>query len=448
MLRVAAVWCLLIPLLILTAIILFTLSFNIRQRALSSNFNSYDKMTSIYSILAVVFYLITIVSFLIGETLTSSLKNAIYWYGLPYVITSLTWATGTILTYLLFIHRIKKAFENIEYLQVSKKLLIIIYILISIYYLCQFLQSLAELFGVLHVHIASNFTNAVFDIGSNTELCIDLLLSLLLLYLFISKLMFFKPNEISQSHVHSNTTRSTGTTGCQKQANCHDKPGNINTKVNSIKNDNYYNNSGDINYNHSTSEITSELTTFSSNLLSNLSLEEHQEKLIELMTKQTVLSVFAILSTDTCLIYDTILAYLLTYDSKMDVNYDNFGDDNDNNKDDEDGVDVRFVYWLHLIGIVLFSIDSMVNSALILFTFHFADTKYYKLCNCCHMWCFHHCIEKEYRKQLDLYKVRINDDENANNSNLTIIESEEQPDNCKQTDLTFSESVKDSVSQN
>eukprot|EP01084_Bolivina_argentea_P110893 197957_1 len=255
----------------------------------------------LFAICGVLFHFISILCALIGETISKTEKNSIYWYGFPFAIVSIAWATATVSIYLLFIYRIFSIFKDSVY-KSSIYVYISLYGLCAIYYVCQIMETVLEILGIFDI-ATDSLTSDVFAICSPIELFCDITLSISLLIMFVRKLLT----------VHRNVSGGA--------------------------------------------------------LVNNKDVA--QSKLLYLISKQSILTILAIVTTDICLIYDTCLAYVLDKKSEMSINTQ---------------------YTLHLIGMALFVMDSFINTITIVLSFSFANHIYEKFCCLCRSICDKYCL--------------------------------------------------------
>ena len=102
----------------------------------------------ILSIFACILYCISMISYLIGHSLT----NNINWIGFLYWFTQCTWSTATCFVYILFMVRIHVTFKNTVH-KINKNVYIFIFIFIVIYSIC---EQIVIIFEALAMMLHSN----------------------------------------------------------------------------------------------------------------------------------------------------------------------------------------------------------------------------------------------------------------------------------------------------
>ena len=102
-----------------------------RHRTESNKHTSRELSRSIIicSIMAIVFYCISLSSLLIADVFIDD----VHWTGLPYAITSVTWASANSFVYLTFMKRMHNVFKNTAYAS-SRQTYIFLFALIFIYF--------------------------------------------------------------------------------------------------------------------------------------------------------------------------------------------------------------------------------------------------------------------------------------------------------------------------
>lgn len=95
----------------------------------------------ILSIFANILYCIAMISYLLGH----SLINNINWIGIPYNITQCTWSAANCFVYIIFLFRIHITFKNTIH-KINRNVYIFICIFIIMYFICEQLLVLLELF--------------------------------------------------------------------------------------------------------------------------------------------------------------------------------------------------------------------------------------------------------------------------------------------------------------
>ena len=244
-------------------------------------------------------YILTLIFLFIGDIFYYS--N--YWIGYPYIIVSFSWGTGNTLTNILFMMRIHDIFHKTMY-KSSKFVYILLLICIILYWLIQAIGvSLIEAFNTYHI-VSFEIT---FKIGSILMVCegiVECLMVITMLYLFISKLM----------------------------------------KLTLSQMDDIYD----------MIDINDELY---------LSLNIQQKRMLNIVTKLTILVGFGLSTSQLCEFYGVTENhfFLKNYNINPDI--------------------------LHFVLIELMIIDSVVNSLAMYLSFSRNGIWYHRICTCCHNCC-------------------------------------------------------------
>eukprot|EP01084_Bolivina_argentea_P279471 477795_1 len=125
--------CCLLILLILLYNILYQKKHKIAAATSTQPAREISTSIIILSLFAVLFYILALISLLIGD----SLIDSIYFIGFPYGAMSITWATANCFVYLTFMRRLHNIFNDTIY-ECSKYTYTVLSILIFIYWLCEF----------------------------------------------------------------------------------------------------------------------------------------------------------------------------------------------------------------------------------------------------------------------------------------------------------------------
>lgn len=138
-----------------------------------------------FSLLAIIFYCISLTSLLIGDITIDS----IYWSGTPYAITSITWATANSFVYLTFMKRMRNVFKNTAY-RSPKSTYIMLCILIFIYFNCEVTFFILEIDDEISKHgLSDDFKFRIETFVAVIEVFADVSISFFLTTLFCKKLM-------------------------------------------------------------------------------------------------------------------------------------------------------------------------------------------------------------------------------------------------------------------
>jgi len=108
----------------------------------------------------------------------------------------------------------------------------------------------------------------------------------------------------------------------------------------------------------------------------NIEVSHAQRNLLNIITKQTILSTISALSTQTWLIYYAPLAVIWAYGNESD----------------------RVLYSLHITSEFIVVIDCCVNAMCLLLAFAFAKPYYICLCRSYHQCCLRNCVKRTKRK--------------------------------------------------
>eukprot|EP01084_Bolivina_argentea_P112158 200045_1 len=158
---------------------------NVDQRKQGYRGKELSKSIIILSILAITFYCISLSSVLIGDIYIDS----IYWLGIPYAITSITWATANSFVYLTFMKRTYNVFCNTAYASPFSTYIILL-IVIFIYFDCEIAFFTLEIYNFFDPDGISDDTKFKIEtIVAVIEVIADITISFCLTTLFVRKLL-------------------------------------------------------------------------------------------------------------------------------------------------------------------------------------------------------------------------------------------------------------------
>ena len=316
-------WMILSVTLLFVSVVLIKLSSQIyvrlqREKVVSSSSSNASKESHLirklnrpitaFSICGLICYAIANIIFLIAEIRLDSYS----WTGYPYPFICITWGSANIFAYLLYIFRLKVSFRHTAY-RTSEQIVYLFYLLIFLFLCSQILETvlnIGEVYDFLSVETAQIFFIATFG----WDQLIDAIMSIMLLAIFINKLFTITIDTIDYESMNQR---------------------NIQRQRNSIL------------------------------------LNESQMKYLKIVTKQFILSTYAILSTQ---------AYIF-WNSFSGIVYSNlvwtFGDD--------------INYGLYVICVILFCNDCISNAIAIYLNFSFNDKLYFSACKSCDKCCGNCC---------------------------------------------------------
>eukprot|EP01084_Bolivina_argentea_P140169 246505_1 len=283
--------------------------------------------TKLYSICSCIFYFLTILNVLIGELLVASRLNAINWFQYNLAAVSTLWATATISTYLLYIERLHSMFSNTTY-QPPMYIYLLLYILCCIYFIGQIIETIIQVLGLLDMISASSaddFSQVILPM----ELFCDFLLSTILLSIFVNKMFLVTKTSFDN----------------EEKSICL------------------------ININDGSNKFI---------------FNQRQSKFLHLITKQTLLTITVIISTDITLLYG--IAYTVI----------------GNNRKPQ----IETLYTMDLCAMFLYVMDSFVNSFVVFLSFKFSENAYQRICGSYHKHCNRLCHNIT-KKKLDTKDIEI-----------------------------------------
>lgn len=318
------------------------------------------------SIACISFYTTAVICFMIGESVVSTKEKSCYWIGYPFVIVSFAWGTGTVCNYLLFLTRIILTFKHTPILRPSCYIITIVYILAFIYYICMVLTACMEfLFQFSYTstwmekHIHSNL---FYDLIEPIELISDVSVSLILSYIFISRL----------SQIATQMTKTARDE--QKRKITIKNTQNKELEMQLIP---------FIDANASVDDVDVDITCENgTSRIGNLDdaddrldlWHDKQRELLNVQTKLTLLTCVGVLSTDLCLLYDSIYSQLLTNDIEK--------------------LGYAKMYELHIVDIFFYSMDCFIGSLVVHLSFVFSEKLYFVLFGGCHDRMFQTAMKK------------------------------------------------------
>ena len=249
-------------------------------------------------------YILTLIFLFIGEMFYYS----DYWIGYPYFMVSFCWGTGNTLTNILFMLRIHDIFHKTMYKSSIFVYILLIISLISYWLLQAIGVSLVEAFLTYNV-LPLETTFKIGGILIFSEAIAEQLTVITMLYLFISKLMKLSLSQMDDIYhmIHINDEQ-------------------------------------------------------------DLSLNIQQKRLLNIVTKLTILVGFGLATSQIGEFYGVMEAYFFSKNSNIDPDI------------------------LHFILIALMILDSVINSFVVFLSFSRNGAWYYRICICCHNCCNSCCL--------------------------------------------------------
>lgn len=368
------------------------------------------------SVTGILFYCISLISLLIGDIII----NSVYWFGIPYSITSLSWATANCCVYFLFMKRIRVIFKPTVYSSPISTY-VIITVFIVIYFSCELIFCALEFYDIFangnKQHIQGIDDRLKFKIESYVaivEICADIIVSWSLTITFARKLSLITLAVVDTAQLHdrhmsqkyaiqSSSMEIELETGEEKEMKEEEFKDNNKSLLNILKSNSTQSTLSSNSFIRSLPFMNSRSSAIKKKISSDININDNQITLLNIIIKQTILASFSTMSTQLWLLYYVPLVFVWSGNTAS----------------------YHTLYAMHVVSELLVVIDICINVISIMLAFNFSAIYYRNVCGCCHKMCLVAC--RNLTKMIIVQRViRYNN---------TELEIENKSNNCLTTHL-------------
>lgn len=209
-------WLLLSLTLVFVVIVFISLILKFKEIGLyhpAVNRKGLNKFIVAVTVIGLSFYTIACIIFLTAEIL----QNSYNWTGYPYPFICVTWGMANVCAYLLYIDRLTRNFKNTLY-EATKSLIYTFYILILLFCTSQILETALNIAISMNL-LANETAQFVFIISFGFDGITDFIMSVILLYLFVKKILTLTSDSVDYDQLVSGHRRVSTMEFDSKQSN-------------------------------------------------------------------------------------------------------------------------------------------------------------------------------------------------------------------------------------